>query len=1089
MRSVLKLSIPTLLAASTIYCGSQSATVPAPTPYSVIHRESNERTWQRTTYSLSPSGQAVPHLENYKEVGNGICFRQGGVFVDSNPSISILQDGSGASTDAPCNFYCPADIYNGLIRLVTSDGQELDSEPIGLRYSSGDASVQIAWLTNSVGELISSNVVLYPRAFVGGLNADLLLTFRDSGLEQDAIIRSQPATTPQQLGLSGSATVQLITEFVNSPTPVQSVVPVDPQNGLQDTTLIFGSMRMIQGRAFQIGPASVRTLQGETPVYKSWSTTSDGRRLLVEQVPWQRVSAQLAALPRSASRPSRSRNSPRRFASSGLLPRRRPFTVTTNSLRWAHADFKHKPGLDIDYVTLDSAETNMTFAGDTTYFVNNSGGEGYCLDGTTTIEGGSVIKFPNENDSDGLLIINQNGTIDCQTAPFLPAVLTSSEDNSVGASISPGTPAYDDNLWILQINGTSASVHDLRFCYAEIGIGESLDGSQTTTINATNCQFIGGDIAVYAYNANLYNILIGRSTNLDAALLTEGPSLVGENITADGGGAFIETDDAGASVALTNCLITGQSLLTNCVSPVLSTNAVAWVPSPSMPIYATVGGASYYLANASLYREAGTTNTDPGLLADLATRTTWPPFVYCASNISSLGTLGPEVARDISSTPDLGYHYDCLDYVFAGCDLYSNLTVTAGTAVGWFETNGNVGPSQPYSISLNGDASLSFNGNATQPCIFARYPMVQEAQNGNWTGDGWMGGIMFNGGSPEPQLSANFTKFTCDNWNGNLFRDPDNVSDAGVGIFKNSELYNFTISTYEITSLAFTNCLFFRFNQSFWTSPNLAFENCTFYNGGIYLERSSPVNWLFENCTFDGTAFDWSDSGGGATTIDYDAYNTNNLGWQTYPYFDDQYGTNEVVGPDDLMTTNYNWEASWFGDFYLPTNSPLLQRGSTTANLLGLYHFTVQTNQTIDGDNIVTIGYHYVATDQYGDPLDSNGDGVPDYLEDPSGMGVLGPQITLPTPNAGTYYIEPATIPIQAIVSDWSGLVTNVDFLQSNAVQGAINIVNLPGSPYAYSWPLVAAGQYSLTGIAQDDSGLSATSAVVNVTVTNLCGF
>ena len=62
--------------------------------------------------------------------------------------------------------------------------------------------------------------------------------------------------------------------------------------------------------------------------------------------------------------------------------------------------------------------------------------------------------------------------------------------------------------------------------------------------------------------------------------------------------------------------------------------------------------------------------------------------------------------------------------------------------------------------------------------------------------------------------------------------------------------------------------------------------------------------------------------------------------------------------------------------------------GSTSANLIGLYHYTVKTNQTVEGDNIVSIGYHYVATGTNGLPLDSNGDGIPDYLEDPLGNGL-----------------------------------------------------------------------------------------------------
>jgi hypothetical protein len=38
---------------------------------------------------------------------------------------------------------------------------------------------------------------------------------------------------------------------------------------------------------------------------------------------------------------------------------------------------------------------------------------------------------------------------------------------------------------------------------------------------------------------------------------------------------------------------------------------------------------------------------------------------------------------------------------------------------------------------------------------------------------------------------------------------------------------------------------------------------------------------------------------------------------------------------------------------------------------------------------VVDIGYHYVATDAFGNPLDTNGDGIPDYLEDANGDGVF----------------------------------------------------------------------------------------------------
>ncbi|MGH7952939.1 MAG: hypothetical protein ACREFE_13630, partial [Limisphaerales bacterium] len=50
--------------------------------------------------------------------------------------------------------------------------------------------------------------------------------------------------------------------------------------------------------------------------------------------------------------------------------------------------------------------------------------------------------------------------------------------------------------------------------------------------------------------------------------------------------------------------------------------------------------------------------------------------------------------------------------------------------------------------------------------------------------------------------------------------------------------------------------------------------------------------------------------------------------------------------------------------------------------------FTTQTNQTIEANSTVDIGYHYVATDQYGNPLETYTNNSPDYLVDANGNGL-----------------------------------------------------------------------------------------------------
>jgi hypothetical protein len=77
------------------------------------------------------------------------------------------------------------------------------------------------------------------------------------------------------------------------------------------------------------------------------------------------------------------------------------------------------------------------------------------------------------------------------------------------------------------------------------------------------------------------------------------------------------------------------------------------------------------------------------------------------------------------------------------------------------------------------------------------------------------------------------------------------------------------------------------------------------------------------------------------------------------------------------------------GNFYQPTNSPLINAGSQNAADAGLFHFTITTNQVKETNSQVDIGFHYVATTANGIPLDTDGDGSPDYAEDLNGNGSL----------------------------------------------------------------------------------------------------
>jgi hypothetical protein len=63
--------------------------------------------------------------------------------------------------------------------------------------------------------------------------------------------------------------------------------------------------------------------------------------------------------------------------------------------------------------------------------------------------------------------------------------------------------------------------------------------------------------------------------------------------------------------------------------------------------------------------------------------------------------------------------------------------------------------------------------------------------------------------------------------------------------------------------------------------------------------------------------------------------------------------------------------------------------GSRNATNAGLYHFTVLPAQTKETNSVVDIGLHLTVLDGNSQPLDSDGDGWVDYLEDADGNGSI----------------------------------------------------------------------------------------------------
>jgi Glycosyl hydrolase family 48/Cellulose binding domain/Bacterial Ig domain len=88
------------------------------------------------------------------------------------------------------------------------------------------------------------------------------------------------------------------------------------------------------------------------------------------------------------------------------------------------------------------------------------------------------------------------------------------------------------------------------------------------------------------------------------------------------------------------------------------------------------------------------------------------------------------------------------------------------------------------------------------------------------------------------------------------------------------------------------------------------------------------------------------------------------------------------------------------------------------------------------------------------------------------------PTVSLTSPASGSSFTAGANIPLAATAADTDGTVSKVDFFAGNTLIGTDT-----SSPYAATWPNVAAGNYVLSAVATDDKGATTQSAPVDVTV------
>ncbi|HEY2952715.1 MAG TPA: Ig-like domain-containing protein [Verrucomicrobiae bacterium] len=125
----------------------------------------------------------------------------------------------------------------------------------------------------------------------------------------------------------------------------------------------------------------------------------------------------------------------------------------------------------------------------------------------------------------------------------------------------------------------------------------------------------------------------------------------------------------------------------------------------------------------------------------------------------------------------------------------------------------------------------------------------------------------------------------------------------------------------------------------------------------------------------------------------------------------------------------------------------------------------------VSGTNVLAVEVHQGAANSADISFD---------LELIADLPIAAPAVSITSPTNSAAFPTPVSITLQATASDSDGSVTLVEFFADTNKLGGD-----PASPYAVTWDNVPAGAYALTAVATDDSGLRATSAPVNITVTS----
>ncbi|HRZ58341.1 MAG TPA: hypothetical protein P5525_23115, partial [Candidatus Paceibacterota bacterium] len=651
-------------------------------------------------------GALITTTNRVTVLATGLFYRDGERWLPSREEIVFTPHAAAAET-GPHRIECPLDLgLDPVHALETCDGQTFRWQVLGLQYRDPDSGrrVWIARTRSAHAELAAPNKLVYRDAF-DGVKVDLLFEYTKASFAQDVVLRTR-LPDPAQWGLeSDRLRLEIVTEFLTAPEPRIDRVQVwresDPiraarmrEPALTHDRLEFGAYRMVAGQVFWVhGTEPESDLGLDLPVLHRWAMM-DGRTFLFESVEFDALRSLLEALPpHEPSLDGFDQADPAVASDASRLPVAR--------------------GLVLDWTMANGSQKDLTFRGGSTYLVAGV----VNLSGTTTIEGGAVVKYTNN----GLARLNVQGELVCDTAPYRPAVFTGNADDSVG-DITPRGAATDYYAAVaLQMPADGASISNVRILRARTALYfpptiNSLPSDRVEHVQVVNCQN-----GVVASGIRYYNMVLRRTLHLGNGLFAREAGLGGtskaivgaylrgtaEHLTLDGW-----TYMAQATGESSSSLVVRNSVLANVVNtsptPRLRLQGSGWNGFYATPNFGdqcieihgnpftTAGAGRYYLGAGSPFLDRGTDEIDPELMKELEQRTVWPPLARTAAKPVALDTtLGPTAPRDNDGRPDLGWHYAPLDWCWTGLTVAgtngpATLLLTNGVAVGIRDSIGTI---------------------------------------------------------------------------------------------------------------------------------------------------------------------------------------------------------------------------------------------------------------------------------------------------------------------------------------------------------------------------------------------------------------